>query len=230
MMTRSLALIAVLSLAAACNQSEEGAEGNLLFTPQNCGWLAGCDFDASLAVFGTAEVHIDPARSDVSTAGLDLVSRDPGVLEVTAIPDVGGQPTWELYGVGEGVTTLEAIDADGAVVDFLEVPVQHLDGLRLQDFVGEAVGPTSDQDFDEIWTVNADQNVSFQVIPTIGPDDIMGDMQYTVTLHTVGFEQYMVEGAEISDGYFYFNAPAGQYEVEVVADNGVDFWVLFDVQ
>jgi hypothetical protein len=220
-------VLAACAGAAACNVSEEGAEGNVIYTPDECGRLEGCDFADSIAVGGTIEVNIRGAEG-VSTAGLDLVSSDIAVLTVTAIPDVG-QPTWELTAVAAGVANLLAIDQAENTVDFIEVAVQELSGLRLDNLVGDAVGPTSDETYDEIWSVNAGQDVSFYVTPLVGADPIMGLLQYNVTIDET-LENSMLEGADIVGGYYYFNAPAGQYVLNITADNGVPLDVLFDVQ
>jgi hypothetical protein len=210
-MYRKLGVVAWLGLAA-CNTSQEGAQGNILFTPDECGRLDGCDFADSIGVGGTIQVHIQ-GIDGFSTAGVTLASDDPMVLDVQAIGDVGGRPTWEATGTGAGVGRIVAYDAADTQVDFLEVGVQELAGLILDPFVGDAVGPTADGTYDEIWSVNADQPTSFQVTPVIGADvPTMGVYQYVAVIDNV-MEASLEEGADLGAGYLYFSAPAGDYEV-----------------
>lgn len=205
-------LAAALALAAGCNQTTEGAEGKIAFTPDDCGRVGGCDFDDSIGVGGVVDVNIQ-GIDGFSTAGLDLATSDPSVLTVVAIGDVGGRPTWELTGVGAGVARIYAIDRDDAELDFIEVGVQELSGLTFENFVGDAVGPTVEAGVDEAWTVNANQNVSFYVTPVVGAGvPTMGRYEYVATIDQ-GIEDGLLEGADLGSGYLYFNALPDDYLV-----------------
>lgn len=220
------ALLAALA-APGCNTSTEGANGNIVFTPMNCGRL-GCDFDDSIGVGGRLEVTIEGTEG-VSTAGVTLDVDDPAVLSVTSIPDVGGRPAWELQGEGAGVAEILAIDADGFELDFLQVGVQELSGLAMTNVLGDAVGPDTDLDFDEVWTVNADEAVSFQVTPLIGDGvPTMGVYTYTATIDA-GMEVGLLDD-DLSQGYLYFNVPEGDYVVSFEDDYGNFLDVLIVAQ
>ncbi len=210
-------LLALIALAAtACNVSTDGANGNITFTPTDCGRF-GCDFDDSIGVGGVINVQI-AGVDGVSTAGADLISDDPDLLSVTPIADQG-QPTWELKSLAAGVARLTVLDSQGADLDFLEVPMQELTGLIGSNVLGNAVGPADDPSFDEVWTVNADEAVSFQVTPVIGIDvPTMGRYVYTATVD-VGLEAGLIE-TDLSEGYLYFEVPAGEYTASFEDDFG----------
>jgi hypothetical protein len=214
--------LALVLAAAACNTSQEGAEGNILFTPDECGRVGGCNFEDSIGVGGTINVNI-MGLDGFSTAGVTLEVDDPGVLTVIPVGDVGGRPTWELQGIAPGVATLYAYDADDARADFIEIGVQELSGLTLENFVGDAVGPADDAGYDEVWTVNADQAVSFFVTPTIG-DGIptMGRYTYVATVDSA-LVPYLMQMDRLEEGYLYFDAPAGAYEVSF--DDGYGHYI-----
>jgi hypothetical protein len=207
-------LLALTALTAiACNVSTDGANGNVTFTPTDCGRI-GCDFDNSMGVGGTIQVQIAGIEG-VSTAGADLISDDPSLLSVTAV----GQPTWELQSLAPGVARLTVLDSQGADLDFLEVPMQELTGLIGTNILGDAVGPSDDASFDEVWTVNADEAVSFQVTPVIGIDSpTMGKYVYTATVDA-GLEAGLID-TNLSEGYLYFEVPAGQYTASFEDDFG----------
>lgn len=215
-----LALTALLAIA--CDTSTDGANGNVTFTPTDCGRI-GCDFDNSIGVGGVIEVQITGLEG-VSTAGADLISDDPELLSVRPIAD-RGQPTWELQALAAGVARLTVLDAQGSDLDFLEVPMQELTGLIGTNILGNAVGPADDASYDEVWTVNADEAVSFQVTPVIGIDaPTMGKYVYTATIDA-GLEDGLIE-TNPSGGYLYFEVPAGQYTASFADDYGHVFDML----
>jgi hypothetical protein len=218
---------ALCALAIGCNESKEGAQGLVIFTPDACG-VGPCSFDDSIAVSGTIQVNIRGDDEEmVSTAGYELASDDTSVLEVTAIPDVGGRPTWELYAVSEGVARLAAID-DGEEIDFIEVPVQEIDGLELVHFVGEAVGPVQEDNYDEVWTINAGEDVSFHAVPTLAGDRLMGVLEYGYTADEP-LDAVLDPAADISHGEIEFNVPGeGEFALSLDAA-GVTLDVLFRV-
>ncbi len=218
-------------LVVGCNDTETGAQGKVLYTPDNCDRVGGgCDFDRGIAVGGRVDVSIRAAESGGSTAGFDLESDDPSVFTVTPVADVGGSPRWEILGTGEGAANLFAVDSDGNDVDFLSIGVQELDGLQLNAFIGNAVGPSSDQDFDEIWQINADEEVSFFVEPTIGTggDVLMGRLEFGVDADDL--VPFLDETSDPNGGYYRFNVPAGDYGLFITADNGAPLDVLFQAQ
>ncbi len=219
--------LAVLATApAGCNTSQTGANGNILFTPDECGIVAGCDFADSVGVGGAINVQI-AGIDGFATAGVTLDSDDPSVLSIDPIGDVGGKPAWEAVGQTAGVARIVAYDTNDVEVDFVEVGVQELAGLGLDNFVGDAVGPTSDADYDEIWQVNADQNTSFYVLPLIGDGvPTMGRYTYTATIDSV-LDSDQVAGSDPVNGYLYFNVPAGDYAVTF--ENDYDPSLALDV-
>lgn len=226
---KKFALLSILAVPAlaGCNTTTEGANGAVFFTPMNCGRLS-CDFDDSVGVGGRLDVVIEGAEG-VSTAGVVLESDDPSVLFVEEVPDIGGRPAWNIEGVNPGVARLIAYDGDFEL-DFLEVGVQELSYLAMMPIVGDAVGPdTSSPDFDEVWTVNADEAVSLQVTPYIGVDaPTMGVYTYTATIDA-GLEEGLLDD-DLSDGYLYFQVPAGEYAVSFVDDLGHAIDVLVVAQ
>jgi hypothetical protein len=214
---KNILAIAFVVALAACNTSTEGANGNVLFTPDNCGRI-GCNFDDSIGVGGTIEMYIT-GRDGVSTAGATIESDDPAVLEIATIPDVGGRPTWELFGASAGVGRLTVYDANDAVLDFIEIGVQELSALGAENILGDAVGPADDPSYDEVWTVNADQAVSFQITPLIGEGvPTMGKYTYTATIDQ-GIEDGLLD-EDLSEGYLYFQVPAGEYAASFEDDYG----------
>ncbi len=226
-MTKLLIALAAAATMAACNTSTEGAQGNIAFTPTECG-LIGCNLDDSIGVGGKILLHIR-GLEDVSTVGATLVSEDPSLLSVVAVPDVAGQPTWELQALAAGVPTISVLDETQALLDFVEIPTQDLTGIIAENLVGDAVGPSSDASYDEIWTVNANQAVSFQMRPVIGIDvPTMGTYQYTATVD-IGIENGLIDD-DVSGGYLYFNVPAGQYPVSFENDYGQRIDILIDAQ
>ncbi len=221
-------LLALTALAAvACDTSTEGAHGNVSFTPTECGRI-GCDFDNSIGVGGVVQMQI-AGIGEVSTAGVTIVSRDPGLLSVFPIADVAGQPTWELQALAAGVARINVLTQGEDVLDLLEVPIQELTGLISQNILGDAVGPAEDTAFDEVWTVNADEAVSFQITPVIGLDaPTMGIYQYTATVDA-GLQAGLLD-QDLGEGYLYFNVPAGQYTVSFDDDYGHSIDLLINAE
>ncbi len=208
-----LASVILGSLAlAACNEGRTGANNVIEFTPLNCGnLLLGCNFDSSLGLWAETDVQI-AGIDGFPTAGIDLASRDPAVLAVTKVADQAGRPTWSLHGAGPGVTTLSAIDASGAEVDFTEIAVRKADRLALTRVLGDAVGPTIENGA-EVWTVNAEQPVSFQARMIVDQSaELIGRIDYTVTV-TQGSRLLDSEigGSDRPKGYLYVSPPAGVY-------------------
>lgn len=226
----SMALLTTAALVAGCNVSASGAEGNVLFTPDECGRYTGCDFEDSVGVGGTLHVHIS-GLDGFSTAGVTLDSDAPEVLTVEPLADVSGRPTWQLYGVSPGVARLLALDQDGYEVDLLEVAVQELSGLILQNVLGNAVGPTYDTEYDEHWIANADERVVFDVTPVIGENvPTMGVYEYTPYIEDEEFDAYIGDVYGLDQGRLDFTAPAGQYGVIFENKAGHSLSVLIDVQ
>jgi len=221
-------LAASAGLIAGCNDTETGAQGLVRFTPDDCGQFS-CDFDDGLVAGGTTEVFI-MGTDGVSTAGLDLASDDEGVFTVQAAPDEGTTPRWELFGAGAGVARLTVLDRGGQQVDFLEVFVQELDGMQAVAFVGSAVGPDlADPDYDEVWTVNADQLTSFFVRPTVAGQEIMGKLTYQASV-SQELAGALTESADPAAGFLEFSLPVGQHDASFTSDNGTTYRVLFDAQ
>lgn len=226
-MTKRLVLLCALSALAACDVSTDGAKGNVAFTPDDCGRVV-CTFDDSVAVGGLLNMSIR-GNEGVSTVGVVIESDDPNVLSAVAIPDVNGSPTWELQGLSPGVARLTVYTQGDEVLDFLEVGVQEVSGLIAENVLGDAVGPADDASFDEVWTINADQAVSFQITPTIGDEQpVMGRFLYTATIDQ-GIEEGLIED-DLGKGYLYFQAPAGDYQASFVDDYGHTIDILLQAQ
>jgi hypothetical protein len=211
---RNFALLLSLGvlLIIGCNTSQEGVYDNIAFTPRDCGaWNTGCNFDDSVGVGGLVNVTIS-GIDNFPTAGVTLGSDDVSVLDVAPTSDIGGRPAWELFGVAEGVARLEAYDADDVLVDFIEVGVQALTGLVFDDWHGDAIA-TDPGDYDEAWIVQAGEDTSFYVIPTIGDEArTMGRYEYEAFLDAE-MSSNLLMSADLGEGYLAFNVPEGDYEV-----------------
>lgn len=205
-----VAAAAALAAAAACNAAQTGSQQHLSFTPSNCALLAGCDFADTLAVLGTADVQL-ASLDGTPTAGLDLAARDPSVLRVEAIADVGGRPAWRLTGLAPGTTDLAAVDGGGAEVDSIPVTVQVATRTGFVKFAGNAVGPTAETGYDEGWSVIADQAVAFQAVALVDGQPIMGRFQFDVVADSAGLLATEVSGSDHTYGYVYVQPPAGDY-------------------
>jgi len=205
------ALIAGAGLAA-CNTSQPGETGLVLFTPRDCGNpLLGCDFVRPVATGASLNVQI-MGNGGTSTAGFDLESNNPEILAVTKIADVDGRPTWALAGGRAGSVYLAAVDEAGAQVDFIDVTVRRPTRLGLVKVAGEAVGPTNEDGVDQAWTVNADAPVSFQALPHDGTTQLMGILDYVLVVPQgstlLASEQ---SSSDRATGYLYVQPPAGDY-------------------
>ena len=220
------------SLTAGCNVSTTGAEGNVAFTPEECG-RSGCDFADGIGVGGVLNVQIG-GLDGFSTVGINLESSNPETLQVAIVGDVGGEPTWSLTGLGIGPSRLMAVDLDGIVADYIDVDVVQPDGLTLVP-LGEAVGPTFDNpDFDEVWSINNNQQVIFQVTPVVGIDaatttPVMGRYEYGHVIDGAMLE--MVENEDqLVDGRLYFTPTAdGPYVVTFSDNYGNSLTALIEV-
>ncbi len=223
-----LALLATLVTAtSACDTSTAGANDVLLFTPRDCGRI-GCSFNLSIGTGGLVDVQIDPI-GETSTAGITLFADPDFVLDVVPVTD-NGQPTWEMLGVSPGIARLIAIDTDGIEVDFLEVVVQDADGLELLPVLGDAVGPdTSNPSYDQVWTINADQAVSFNLAQSIGGETMMGRFVYTATIDQE-ISDGLINTNDVSEGVLHFQVPVGQYQATFASTSGLTFDALFDAQ
>lgn len=219
-----LGTLATLAAAAAgCNTPSEGAQGQLLFTPINCGNpLLGCDFADGVVEGGLLEVQIT-GQGGVATAGLDLASTDPTVLAVSPTGDVNGRPTWQLHGAGAGVATLAALDDLGTEIDFVAITVIAPERLGLVNLVGDAVGPTVETGVDEAWTVNAGQLVSFQAVPRAAGNQLIGRLDHVVVLPQgstlLDTEQ---SSSDRPGGYLYVQPPTGDYPFTFEVDGSPD--------
>ncbi len=229
---KELVFIAIFAtgLATGCNVSTTGAEGNIQFTPDDCGRVGGCDFNDSIGVGGVVNVRIQ-GLDGFSTAGVTLDSDDPGVFTVTAIPDQGG-PIWEIYGAGSGVARLTAWDSTDTQVDYIDIGVQELTGLTMENIVGSAVGtPSEDPGYDEVWTVNADERVVLHVTPLIGDGvPTMGRYLYTPFIEDQAFDDYINDYELLDLGQLDFTAPPGFYGISFADDFDNVISILIDVQ
>jgi hypothetical protein len=230
-MKTQLGLLAavVAVLGAGCNESEEGAYDNVSFTPVDCGRRgAGCDFDDGIGSGGSIAVQI-AGIDDFSTAGVDLASGTPDVLGVAERADIGGAPAWELTGRAPGRARLQAIE-DGAEVDFLTVEVVGLSGLGLKHVLGDVVGGAPAGEFDAVYTITADEPVSFQAEP-LGDDRVptMGRFPYVIRIDDT---LEPLDGSDPDSGYLFFTAPAGDHDVtfSIADEEALSVHVLFQAQ
>lgn len=233
--TRTVLTTAILSLslalAAGCNTTTEGAAGLVRFTPTDCGRVGGCDLDSGLGVGGSSLVQIS-GNDGFSTVGVDLASDAPDILSVTPVADLNGRPTWELLGQGDGIAHLSAIDRDGFELDFVEFDVLQPARLTMETFIGNAVGPQLDDPvYDEVWTVNADEQVILLVTPVdAAGDSIMGKYAYVPAIELLEFSDYINDPEDLSDGTLDFTAPAGDYGLSFRDDiSGAEISILLQV-
>jgi len=237
---KTLGLISAMTLvfAVGCDTSTEGVEGNVIFTPTDCGLYLGCAVDDGLAVGGATLIQVSAsAGSNISTVGIDLDVADANVADIAPVADQG-QPTWELIGLSAGVARVIAYDAADVQLDFIEVGVQQVTALTLDSIFGTAVGPDLlDATYDEVWTMNADQTYAFQTRGYVGDDrdavtgEIMGRFT-SITDVDAALVQYVdTELSRLDEGHIRFNAPAGLYEVSFdTGPDGGTLSVLLDVQ
>jgi len=218
-------LAAAATLAAvACNQSRSGVNDLILFTPVECGQV-GCDLDDSVGVYGTISLQITGINGQ-SSAGLDLASRDPGVATVTRRDDVAGAPAWDLHAVRAGVADIAAVDVDGSEIDFVEVPVQDVVALTMVPFVGDIVGPAAESGYDEAFTVNAGEDVSWYVRPLIAGDvTTMGRFSFETVLDAGAplITDFEASNSDRPNGYLFVRLVAGDYPVrfELTEDGAI---------
>jgi hypothetical protein len=210
--------------AAACNTSQTGANGNVEFTPTQCGQIGGCDFEDSIGVGGVINVTLN-GLDGFSTAGLDLASRDPSLMDVRPGEDVGGEPSWEVQSLGAGVVELAALDRDGNEVDFIEVPMQEDTRLTMEPVAGDIVGPVAEGDIDEAFQVNADALVSWSIRPVIAGDvTTMGRYQFQST-EAIDLSAYETESSDRANGYLYLQLPIGDYPIVFELADNADIFV-----
>ncbi len=208
------ALLFGAALAGGCNTSTSGANERISFTPENCGQVLSCDLADSIAAGGKINITID-SLDGTPTAGLDLASRDPDIVTVEPAADIGGAPSWELTAHAPGVADLAALDGE-LEIDFVEVPVQELEHLGLEGFVGDAVGPAIEDGFDEAWTVNADTQVSWFVRPMVNDAVLMGRFSFE-TVTEVGLPDvtdFELDNSDRPNGHLSVMLPPGDYPVE----------------
>lgn len=205
-----------LCAAAACDTPRDGAYGNIEFTPTQCGQPAdGCDFADSIGVGGSISVTLD-GIDGFSTAGVDLVSDDPDLLAVEPTEDIGAEPAWQLTALAPGVARLVAVQG-GETVDLLEVPIQAVETLTMVPFVGNVVGGDPEGDYDQAFTINADESASWFIRPTVtGGDTTMGRFSFETVLDQGAPDilQYEDSNSDRPGGYLYVTPAAGDYPIE----------------
>lgn len=219
-------LAAALALAAAaCNESRSGANERVRFTPDECGNV-NCTFDDSIGVGGTISITID-GIDGFPTAGLDLASRDPDLFSVAPRSDIAGRPAWDLTAHAAGVGELVALDGSEEI-DFIEIPIQEVIALTMDPFAGDIVGPNEEAGYDEAFTVNANEAVSWFVRPVVEGDAItMGRYSFETVLDA-GAPSVVDHEAANSDrpnGYLYVTLPAGDYPVRFELTDDPDVFV-----
>ena len=201
-----LALTALLS-AAACNSSTEGAFGNVAFTPLECGRVL-CTLDESVGVGGTINLRIAGLKG-MTTVAATVSSEEVDLVSVFPVADQD-QPTWEIEALGPGTAIINVHGVDSQLMDFVELSIREPAYLSAKNILGDAVGPSDNPNYDEVWIVNADQEVSFQMT-AINSDDqpLMGKFSFDATLD-IGLENGLLD-TDLGRGYLHFNVPAGDY-------------------
>ncbi len=199
-----------LFAVVACNSPTTGDQGQLEFTPVNCGNpLLGCAFSAGLALGSTTDVEVR-ATDGRSLDGVML----GGTSTVMVGPrrDLDGVPTWSVTAVGGGGVTLSATDASGAELDSTSFTIYVPQRLGLAKIAGEATGPATEAGVDEAWTVPAGQLVSFQVVPFNGEYRMIGRLAFEIA-YPVGSPLPATEQStsDPDTGYLYVQPPAGDH-------------------
>ena len=227
-----LALVVPLAmLAGACNTVTTGDHGVLTFTPDECGDENGCSLNDDLAVGGTMKISLDDASdqhgSDLSD--LTLISSDPNVFQVALIERGAFTSEWRVTGTGGGWAELIAIDRGGFEVDHTDLTVAFSDRLDIEHHAGNAVGPTTRIGYDQVWTVNANQDVKLQAVPVRNGSRLTGKVGYRVDIDEVLFDSRL-SSANIEIGQLDFRVPMGEYDVTFTSPDGSVLRVLIVAQ
>ncbi len=220
-------------LIAACNVSSTGNQGNITFTPSNCGDPTGCDLGDAIALWGTVDVQIARTTGG-SISGLALESRDPTIASVEAIAPIQGLPAWRVTGADAGptgsgaVVDLAVVDTTATEIDAVGITVRATDNLGLAKFVGTATGPAAADGYDESWQVPANQLVGFQTRARNGNEDLEGRFLYDVVADPAGLMAHEPQGADHTTGYINVQPPAGDYPLTLAlhADPAMQLKVL----
>jgi hypothetical protein len=218
-------LLAVLPLAAlaACNTVTTGGNGVLTFTPDECG-ESGCSLDDKLAVGTSALVRLESnsddrgkLRGDISD--LTLISANPNVFEVQLVRRDSQESDWRVTAVGNGNADLVAIDPGGYEIDFTPVQVRFADRLDLVLVSGKAVGPNVRLGYDQVWTVNANQDVLFRAELSARGESLTGKVPFHVDIDRVLFDNLDFLN-DTDAGELGFEVPAGEYPVTYQSPDG----------
>jgi hypothetical protein len=207
---------------AACNQSRAGVNDRIRFIPAECGQIV-CDFDDSVGVYGTISLQISGIDGQ-PTAGLDLASRDETVATIERRDDITGAPAWDLHAHAPGVVEVAAIDTDATEIDYVQVPVQDVTRLTMLPVVGDIVGPSTEAGYEEAFTVNADEPVSWSVRPLIaGEVTTMGRFSFETVLDAGStLTEHETASSDRPNGYLYVQLPAGDYPVRFEITEDID--------
>ena len=194
----------------ACDISSTGDNGELNFTPTECGVSLGCDFDDSIAVGGTLHVTVD---GGADTYQLD--SSDNDVVRITG--DVRSN-RWELLGVGIGRADLIAYDDSGEAIDWLTVEVDAVDTLAFDRQWGTVTEHAGDGEFDVIYTLKAGEEVGFDIRPMYRRTELMGHMQF-VSAITPELNSALDYRADLARGELSFRTfSVGEHAVSFAAE------------
>jgi hypothetical protein len=213
--------------AAACNTVTTGDRGVLTFTPDECG-RDSCDLGDELVVGGSTRVSLDDVDRHGDVDGLTLITDDPSVLRVDLIDRGSFTSEWRVTAVGPGWARLIAIDGAGYEVDSTDVEARHPDRLAMDRRWGQAV-KSSRFGVDEVWTVEAGQDVRFDVRPVRHGWDMMGRVAYFVEIDEILHEGLAPE-VDLVHGELGFRVPAGEYPVTFTAPDGTFIAVLIVAQ
>ena len=219
-------LLWIAVAAAGCSGGD--TEPVVEFAPISCGRI-GCNFEQRIGVGGVIGLQIR-LEGGASVAGLEVRSRQPEILGVYPVADVAGQPAWELEAISPGIAELEAVDPAGEageqdeVLDTFDVEVVPVDSIGLVNFIGDAEGPESADEVDEIWTVPAGAPVSFRVTPFAGGAATMGRYTYEVDLDPAIFNNRI--DSVVDEGRLHFIPDAGEMSASWADDFGRELRVL----
>ncbi len=219
-LSRALISAVALSLVtlAGCdwNQVETGRNGQIELIPDDCGKL-GCDLDDGIAVGGTLDVSLR-GTDGRSADDLTLVSSAPWVVQVIGPASSGGEPRFEIVGMGGGRADLIAIDRYGYEVDYLPVEVAAISDLAIDASAAELTELTV-AGFDEAFATPAGAELTIDVAALALGRELTGAVSYRITLDPA-LSAALVTGSDVRRGHLTLRVPAGDHALDVTASSG----------
>jgi hypothetical protein len=205
------------SFLAACD-TETGANGLVLFTPQDCGNAPSCDLDNGVAVGGSLWIELDGAEG-VDIDGVTMISSDPGVFDVIGYRP-GTWPEFEILGIGAGYADMIVIDRHGVEMDYSEIEVSNTSEIDIVSTDGDAIGPFVESGYDQVWEVNAGRLVAFDVLSQDGfGTSLVGEIDWLVEIDEILLAS-MDSDADVARGRLRFRIATGEYPVSFYSPSG----------